>query len=199
MVCWQRNKESGFTIVELLVVIVIVAILATLTVSAYGGVSDRAQASKAMAVANAYVKILNMYYADHDQFPSTLGGAPLSTGSVCLGNVSDYPAADGFGNGECLYNYNDANFKVSAYQPFNDQLKPYATALPNGQIARADDGSEPRRGIRYDQWSSSPYNGKFVQLVWGLKGNHIDWCGPAGQGSYSGYGVTWCILTLDMR
>ncbi len=37
-----KNKQTGFTIVELLVVIVVIAILAAITVVAYSGLRDRA-------------------------------------------------------------------------------------------------------------------------------------------------------------
>jgi prepilin-type N-terminal cleavage/methylation domain-containing protein len=51
---WAKNKQSGFTIVELLIVIVVIGILAAITVVAYANVRDRAQAS---AVANGLNKI----------------------------------------------------------------------------------------------------------------------------------------------
>ena len=41
---WAR-KQKGFTIVELLIVIVVIAILATITIVAYNGVSQRAKES----------------------------------------------------------------------------------------------------------------------------------------------------------
>ncbi|MBC7868889.1 type II secretion system protein [Candidatus Saccharibacteria bacterium] len=40
-------KKSGFTIVELLIVIVVIGILAAITVVAYGGIQDRAKVTKA--------------------------------------------------------------------------------------------------------------------------------------------------------
>jgi prepilin-type N-terminal cleavage/methylation domain-containing protein len=43
---WVQNKQqSGFTIVELLIVIVVIAILAAITVVAYNGIQDRARNS----------------------------------------------------------------------------------------------------------------------------------------------------------
>ncbi len=40
-------KQKGFTIVELLVVIVVIAILAAITIVAYGGISERAKVARA--------------------------------------------------------------------------------------------------------------------------------------------------------
>jgi general secretion pathway protein G len=41
----QTNKQTGFTIVELLIVIVVIGILAAITLVAYNGLQDRANDS----------------------------------------------------------------------------------------------------------------------------------------------------------
>jgi prepilin-type N-terminal cleavage/methylation domain-containing protein len=50
----STTRPSGFTIVELLIVIVVIAILATISVVAYNGVQDRAR----VTAANAELKTL---------------------------------------------------------------------------------------------------------------------------------------------
>ena len=42
---WAKNRYTGFTIVELLIVIVVIAILAAITIVAYTGIQDRAKES----------------------------------------------------------------------------------------------------------------------------------------------------------
>ena len=44
MQVWARMK-SGFTIVELLIVVVVIAILATITIVAYNGIQNQAKDS----------------------------------------------------------------------------------------------------------------------------------------------------------
>lgn len=66
------QKRQGFTIVELLIVIVVIAILATISVVAYNGIQSRARASQQLSVANSYVKAVKLYMADKGSFPLSL-------------------------------------------------------------------------------------------------------------------------------
>lgn len=50
----------GFTIVELLIVIVVIAILAAISVVAYNGIQDRSKNSKVAADINTLVKAINL-------------------------------------------------------------------------------------------------------------------------------------------
>ncbi len=64
------RKDSGFTIVELLIVIVVIAILATISIVAYSGIQTRAKSTKAQANAVQVQKIAEAYYADIGAYPS---------------------------------------------------------------------------------------------------------------------------------
>lgn len=65
----MRRSAGGFTIVELLIVIVVIAILATISVVAYNGVRDRAQYTKALSDLTAINKAINAYKAQYDTYP----------------------------------------------------------------------------------------------------------------------------------
>jgi prepilin-type N-terminal cleavage/methylation domain-containing protein len=58
------NKESGFTIVELLIVIVVIGILAAITIVAYNGVQNRARTTSAQAAAQEVQSKSETYAAD---------------------------------------------------------------------------------------------------------------------------------------
>jgi type IV pilus assembly protein PilA len=57
-------KARGFTIVELLIVIIIIAILAALTIVAYNGITTRANASRAKGNASNILKVATAYAND---------------------------------------------------------------------------------------------------------------------------------------
>jgi prepilin-type N-terminal cleavage/methylation domain-containing protein len=52
----QQRKDSGFTIVELLIVIVVIAILATISIVAYTGIQNRAKTSAGNELASQVLK-----------------------------------------------------------------------------------------------------------------------------------------------
>jgi len=65
-----KSKERGFTIVELLIVIVVIAILAAITIVAYNGIQNRANTSSAQSAANTLSKKAEAYNADQGHYPA---------------------------------------------------------------------------------------------------------------------------------
>jgi prepilin-type N-terminal cleavage/methylation domain-containing protein len=67
----KQTKTHGFTIVELLIVIVVIAILAAITIVAYNGITNRAKSTKAQSTASSMVKKLEAYNAEIGNYPAT--------------------------------------------------------------------------------------------------------------------------------
>lgn len=65
-------QSSGFTIVELLVVIVVIGILAAITIVAYSGISQRAIVALAQSDLTNASQQLKLYYVDHGVYPVSL-------------------------------------------------------------------------------------------------------------------------------
>jgi prepilin-type N-terminal cleavage/methylation domain-containing protein len=70
-----KKNSKGFTIVELLIVIVVIAILAALVLNSFRGVQERARDTKRRTDVNAQASQLEVYYTDN-------GGYPLFTGQI---------------------------------------------------------------------------------------------------------------------
>ena len=81
--------KRGFTIVELLIVIVVIGILAAITIVAYNGIQERARTSAVQsAVAQAVRKIEAYKVQNSDTYPSSLATAAISSSSGITYNFS---------------------------------------------------------------------------------------------------------------
>ena len=67
------RTNKGFTIVELLIVIVVIAILAAISVVAYNGIQERARLSRYQTELGAVNKAIQLYYVDNGRY-SVCGG-----------------------------------------------------------------------------------------------------------------------------
>jgi prepilin-type N-terminal cleavage/methylation domain-containing protein len=65
-----NKRNSGFTIVELLIVIVVIAILATIVIVAYNGITNRANDSRRMSDLESISKTLEEQYVDTGSYPN---------------------------------------------------------------------------------------------------------------------------------
>jgi prepilin-type N-terminal cleavage/methylation domain-containing protein len=155
-----KEKISGFTIVELLIVVVVIATLAAITIVAYNGIQNRAYAAKVDSVVDAYIKIIEMYRIEH-------GAYPASPTTACLGEADDYPASGTYSQGVCFVDSNGVGRSVS--EEFNKELRPYISRFPDGSLPsitfQYPTVTESTRGVLI---TSTPF---MVDIMYYIKGD----------------------------
>jgi prepilin-type N-terminal cleavage/methylation domain-containing protein len=116
----MKFKGLGFTIVELLIVIVIIGILAAISLVAYNGIQQRANNSSRIANASAAIKLINAY-------TTTYGAYPTTTANSCVGN--GFPIRQDLGYAVC-WGY-DSSTPSNRNATFNDTELRKIGSLPN--------------------------------------------------------------------
>lgn len=112
---YLRQLRQGFTIVELLIVIVVIGILATIVIVAFNGIQGRAKNTSIENTASNYRRALESYAALYGQYPTP--GV-----SACLAPTDAYPADASTADDDC---YNAAVSTTMA-----TELKKVLTNLP---------------------------------------------------------------------
>lgn len=171
----MKKSTYGFTIVELLIVIVVIGLLGSIAAVAYGGVQNKALNAARHQEVMAWHKLIQSYIAQENKLP------PVANGSYCLG--TGFPDGDGVVGGECrdyaaywttTYHETDAVTlmnelkKVSSLpggsrKPVNGTVGPYITTYPGSYtITTVFNGNQPNEcpsGMIYS-WSDG--NGRLL-------------------------------------
>lgn len=121
---------KGFTIVELLIVIVVIAILAAISVVAYNGIQNRAKNSQTVSAVKAYYSALSLYLIDNSSLP---------TNHSCLGPQEFYNSNPCY-IGSGTYNYNAS---------VNSSFANYISNTPTLPTGRAVGTNASASGIFY--------------------------------------------------
>jgi type IV pilus assembly protein PilA len=92
----QTSPSRGFTLIELMIVVAIVAILAAIAIPAYQNYLIRAQVSEGMVLADGAKAAVWAYAADQGKLPTNNASAGLPSALSISGNyVSSVKVTDG--------------------------------------------------------------------------------------------------------
>jgi type II secretion system protein G len=118
-----KKQNKGFTIVELLIVIVVIGILAGLVITTYNGIQQKARNTERTTDLKTFQSQLEAYYAQNGRYPSNadLGATSASNVTFAAANLkgmdketmrdpkgSDYTLNTGTTVGGNKYTYNPA-------------------------------------------------------------------------------------------
>lgn len=129
------QRSHGFTVVELLVVILVIGILATVTVVTYNGSQMRARNAQMGAAVKVYKEALLLYRTIHRKYPDANG-----TNATCLG--LDYT------NDKCWFNNIDESVA------FMNQLK----SVYGNQLPMPPENRQNLKGAHYAPITSPLFN-----------------------------------------
>jgi prepilin-type N-terminal cleavage/methylation domain-containing protein len=209
------TKRGGFTIVELLIVIVVIGILAAITIIAYTGITSQARQAQLLGNVETYAKALSNYktlngdypYTATSNDPSDAAGSyaptdPSNPGEyACLGN--DWPAQDGMAANVCLSVSGAMTADVGSKSPLiNTKLKTVISNLPsaNADTATFDNGAGlvyHYRGLIYDSKHNNATGATVTTISFIRPGNQtVCGTGVLTQGTFSGVLITQCQVTL---
>ena len=180
-------RARGFTIVELLIVIVVIAILAAVTIVLYNDIRTKAENEKTTEGVSKYVTALHSYVALNGNYPVEVNYpclGPMVGGVTCArtsGSSSTCTASGGDG-GAATQNSFDTNIK---------QI--FSFSLPQVSSQQLSCGGNTYAGAYY-----RPSTGNTAVIVYYLKGDQA--CsGIAGVLSYTKTqqeDITRCVATL---
>jgi general secretion pathway protein G len=83
----KHRKQAGFTLIELMVVVVIIAILAGLIIPRFMGETDKAKQAKTKMQIESLESALKMYKLDNGSYPTTEQGLKALVETPTVGNL----------------------------------------------------------------------------------------------------------------
>ncbi|AGL62008.1 exported protein of unknown function [Candidatus Saccharimonas aalborgensis] len=121
------KKSSGFTIVELLIVIVVIAILATITIVVYGSVQNRARSSAGQSQVNHLAKKVESFNTVNNTYPTYC--------QLITNSLSPTGAGSGVGVGTCAAGGSSAGLESKIDTPNSmSSTDVTSTTAANGSV-----------------------------------------------------------------
>jgi prepilin-type N-terminal cleavage/methylation domain-containing protein len=146
-------KQSGFTIVELLIVVVVIGILAAITIVAYSGISTRAENTKTLSAMKQYSDGISMYQVTNGSYPIASVACLGSSDGICAQVTDSTGTCFGIGG-------------AASTSGFNTTMTAMLGTLPQVSQQRMNCGGKMYAGVFYNS-----SDGKNANVYYFLRGN----------------------------
>ena len=185
----KAQRKSGFTIVELLVVIVVIGILASISVVAYNGIQNRARASSLASALSQTAKQLIFYASDNnDSYPATSAAFFTEIGANSSGVKNDTTYQYSSNNTVSPKTYCVTATLGTVSYTLTQATSPTPGGCPGhaqgGQVAITNILANPSFESSLTGWTGSAATIARVSSPWSADGNSLQ-ITPTGQDSYA--------------
>lgn len=156
----MRKSTSGFTIIEFLIVIVVIAVIASIMLVAYNGAQQRARTAQTTNAANQWLKSLMLYKA-------RTGGLPTMNSCLGAGYLYSSTGTATSGTAQC---YQNGGVNIVSDSTFASLLSKYMSGLSTPAMVSAVNSSTSwYRGISYVVDSTA----NTAQILFTLDANQV--------------------------
>lgn len=146
----MRKSRSGFTLVELLIVIVVIAILAAISVVAYSGVQTRARDAEQAKKFQAVMQLLQNFRTENDYYPCSSdisgpsGAALVGTNTDTFEYSNANPKGQGHGGSGSIFGYGTwPNPDGSGFGMGTGECKSFTLTYTSAQTGQTIIGRNP--------------------------------------------------------
>jgi len=130
MISLKKRRQSGFTIVELLIVIVVIGILAALVITTYAGIQAKARNAKRQTDMNAVQTQLEAYFAQNGNYPTYANLSSSTWDTTNLKSLDQGALHDPSSSSTGITLSLTAGSKVYQYAPLNSSGTSCETDAP---------------------------------------------------------------------
>ncbi len=113
----MKKLQKGFTLIELMIVVAIIAILAAVAAPKFGQQLSKTRDAKAISIVGNWRSALNMAYADTQTYASSFGGIQAYVDQKTINKTYSSPAKAAF-SGASTRSWSDAG-TASSNSPTN--------------------------------------------------------------------------------